>query len=253
MCNDGTFVSELAERMAKPAVLDVGEGELVTVVPEGFRRLEPQVEAQVQPLRIGTLSGLAKYLEDNRDKLAHNEIMVHVENANSVLVRTGLGVDGAGNPRRDTYLAAGCFDMVTQQVGRYCGYEEFVVWLRTAFEGSPERQQLLDIIGSITSSDVREDFDNGITQKVETKKGVAFKDVTAVNPVWALRGFRTFREVTQPASLYLLRIKHGSGGDKPVFMLSECDGRAWELEAMANIGEYLRSATEGIKDLSILV
>ena len=72
-------------------------------------------------------------------------------------------------------------------------------------------------------------------------RGVAFKDASKVSPYWTLLPYRTFREVDQPASLFLLRLSK-SGGDKPRFALYEADGGSWQIEAVERIKSYLEDA-----------
>ena len=84
--------------------------------------------------------------------------------------------------------------------------------------------------------------DDGVTQTVTAKAGVVLsKDVRVPNPV-SLRPYRTFREVLQPASSFVLRLQGGGkASTTPVGALFEADGGAWKVEAMRNISTYLRS------------
>ena len=76
--------------------------------------------------------------------------------------------------------------------------------------------------------------DNGVSQTVEVKAGVSLKQNVEINPRVKLQPFRTFLEVAQPESEYLLRVDEtGRIG------LFEADGGVWKLEAMQNVKEYL--------------
>ena len=73
-----------------------------------------------------------------------------------------------------------------------------------------------------------------MSQRVTAKTGVAtVGNANVPNPV-ALKPFRTFVEVGQPESEFILRLKEGAQVG-----LFQADGGAWELNAMANIAEYL--------------
>ena len=48
--------------------------------------------------------------------------------------------------------------------------------------------------------------DNGVTQTVEARQGVALNALAQVKPRVLLRPFRTFLEVEQPESEFLLRV-----------------------------------------------
>ena len=77
-------------------------------------------------------------------------------------------------------------------------------------------------------------MDNGVTQEVSVRRGVALKEQQTVQPIVHLQPYRTFLEVVQPASDFLLRIdKDGHPA------LYEADGGAWKLEAKRSIAAYL--------------
>jgi hypothetical protein len=63
-----------------------------------------------------------------------------------------------------------------------------------------------------------------------------------------LRPYRTFREIEQPASKFVLRVKRGGEGQKPGCALFEADGGFWKLEAIENIRKYIAS-----KNLNITI
>lgn len=76
--------------------------------------------------------------------------------------------------------------------------------------------------------------DNGVTQEATVKTGVVLKDTVPVKPIVELQPYRTFLEVDQPVSKFLLRVdEHGRAG------LLEADGGAWKLEAKRRIAAWL--------------
>ena len=63
---------------------------------------------------------------------------------------------------------------------------------------------------------------------------MSLKRNVEINPRVKLQPFRTFLEVAQPESEYLLRVdENGRIG------LFEADGGVWKLEAKRNVKEYL--------------
>lgn len=56
------------------------------------------------------------------------------------------------------------------------------------------------------------------------------------NPV-SLIPYRTFKEVDQPASKFVFRMRDGAHG--PEMALFDADGGAWEVAAMQALHEYL--------------
>lgn len=83
--------------------------------------------------------------------------------------------------------------------------------------------------------------DNGVTQTVTARQGVALNAVVNVRPRIKLQPFRTFLEVAQPESEFLLRVDSEKG-----IAFFEADGGIWRLEAKRNIAEYFE---RGLKDL----
>ena len=78
--------------------------------------------------------------------------------------------------------------------------------------------------------------DNGVTQTVEARQGVALNTLVEVKPRVMLRPFRTFLEVEQPESEFLLRVDPDEG-----IGFFEADGRIWKLEAKKNIADYFNT------------
>ena len=76
-------------------------------------------------------------------------------------------------------------------------------------------------------------IDNGVTQTVEARQGVALNAVVEIKPRVMLRPFRTFLEVEQPESEFLLRVEPDEG-----IGFFEADGGIWKLEAKKNIADY---------------
>ena len=90
-------------------------------------------------------------------------------------------------------------------------------------------------------------MDNGINQTTTVKSGVAsLAKATAPNPV-TLRPYRTFTEVVQPSSQFVLRINKDAE-----LALFEADGGKWKLEAIKNIADYLKTGLEDQDNITIL-
>ena len=102
---------------------------------------------------------------------------------------------------------------------------------------------MLELISSFVESEKLEVADNGISQTVTVEKGAAVKskDAVEVNPFVRLAAYRTYTEVEQPETMYLLRVKQGNR-----IALYEADGGRWKLEAQKRVAGYLR---EGLSDL----
>ncbi|MFX4306338.1 hypothetical protein F8N00_13185 [Exiguobacterium sp. A1_3_1] len=107
---------------------------------------------------------------------------------------------------------------------------------------------ILKMVGNLKEDNVRGVGDDGISQAVTMKTGVAtVADVKVVNPV-TLAPYRTFIEVDQPESKFVLRMQNG-----PRVALFEADGGAWKNEAIRNIEDYLMEALSEYNETEKLI
>lgn len=196
----------------------------------------------VSDLTLRSLSGLVDYVKSNFDH--EHKMMIHVESPTKVTVFDALDHD---NDRRVYVTAKAMLPDIT--FGRYQDSESFNIMLQSCFvhvddddeENREDSRLVLKILSSIVEDETVKTVDDGLTQSVVAKTGVATVGEAKVpNPV-TLKPFRTFVEVTQPASEFILRLQKG-----PVAALFEADGAAWELNAMKNIKDHLR---EELKEL----
>lgn len=97
----------------------------------------------------------------------------------------------------------------------------------------PKMQEALDLLSRMTNENSVSTNDNGVTQTVEARQGVALNALIEIKPRVMLRPFRTFLEVEQPESEFLLRVDPDEG-----IGFFEADGGIWKLEAKKNIADY---------------
>lgn len=95
---------------------------------------------------------------------------------------------------------------------------------------------LPDFLSRMTDEKSVSTNDNGVTQTVEARQGVALNALVEVKPRVLLRPFRTFLEVEQPESEFLLRVHPEEG-----IGFFEADGGIWKLEAKKNIADYFNT------------
>jgi hypothetical protein len=74
----------------------------------------------------------------------------------------------------------------------------------------------------------------------------ALTEQAAPRPIVTLKPYRTFREVDQPASEFLFRMK-AVDGKVPTLALFEADGGKWTIDAVDRIAEFFIERLEGIK------
>jgi len=195
------------------------------------KRLFEVLKPDPEPFRIHTLTGIVDFFESNIDDLDLKDILIIVENHNTVLIKSKLEQNTL---KRHSYLSSVCIKN-DFPYRNFMEAESFIIELQSKFEETKERQLLLSIIGNIKEENVRNSGDDGITQTVTAKKGISLsQNIEVPNPI-KLKPYRTFLEVDQPESEFVFRMQSG-----PLCALFESDGGFWKGVAMNRIHRYLK-------------
>ncbi len=183
---------------------------------------------------FSTLTGLVQYLEADCDKLVGQDVMVHVDSPRRVLVV--CGVKGDRNQR--LYYASAVATTSDIKGCTWMPPDEMTVLLNTLCAQTDDRDKAVQLVGNVVAREAVKLEDDGFTQLVSTRAGVQLVEGHEVpNPVM-LAPYRTFSEVAQPASPFLLRFR--GGGERAVeCRLYEAGGALWELEAMQRVAAWL--------------
>ena len=193
------------------------------------------------PLTVRTLSGLVGYLQANVDDLSHDNLLCHVESPTGVVLYSGLQGDFDD---RSAYLVAE-LQQLQLKFNTFMDAETFNIHLQSCFtdpEGvqATDRGLVLKYIANIKSTVENGLSDDGVSQQVTVKTGIAsVGNAVLPNPV-LLRPFRTFTEVVQPVSSFVFRCRQNDECGMQ-FCLVEADGGAWRSTAMASIKLYLEN------------
>lgn len=194
-------------------------------------------------ITLTTLSSLAEYIKSRADRMAEN-MFVHVKSPTCVELFSCLD-----KYRNREHVAKVVAKLPQITVNQYVEAEMFNSALQSKFVDNADKALLLKFTGTVVEGTVQEYGDDGVTQKATIKTGIASKsDAVVPNPV-KLKPYRTFTEVEQPESAFVFRMKSDRGVSCAIF---EADGGAWELEAMENIKQYLKTALEGVDGYIII-
>lgn len=115
-------------------------------------------------------------------------------------------------------------------------FEEAMIALRTRFQHTDDTTYALKLLSDITTGSKVTYNDNGIATSVVTRKGIDLQSNAAIRPIVSLKPYRTFQEVDQPASDFLIRINERG------ILFTEADGGMWKLKARNTIKEYFDAA-----------
>jgi len=228
---DSTFVTAIA------ALVRDGEAQRHVVTVDGIDYWSDTRAAVIKPaaraLAASTLTAVADYLRANPDGLDLDDALVTVDGPAAVTV------SGALRPAtrdREHYLTAVPL-LPKFTFGTYYTQEAFLIALACCFAESEERLALGSMVGHLAAEQSLRLEDDGLTQHVATKAGVARLATVQVPPIIPLTPYRTFQEVAQVTSRFLVRI--GSGEQGPTIALFEADGGAWQVEAHRRVAEWL--------------
>lgn len=233
------FVEKI-ESMAEAKILEIDDLKYST------HKLFPLARPLAPRLELSTLAGIATYLQHNGDGVSalHTMLIVHGEDSVSLI---GPLIDP--ERQRELFVMA-MAERCQFPFGTYLPREDFHVKLMSMFVQTEQRDLLLRYIAGIVQKAEVETTDDGISQRVTAKTGVArVGKVDLPNPI-ALRPYRTFPEVDQPESSFVFRVKQTSDGTDTTMALFEADGGRWKLEAAANIKKWLE---DHIEDARVVV
>ena len=221
------------EKMAGPKVYHIGQEDFASA---SLVRITPKKDFPKSITLTGLDSVCKMVRNEANDLFSGDQILIQVEDYRTVKVFTTL--DG----EMDRCWLYSCeADTPKVRVNDFMTYEEAVVQLRSLFIPSEDLTYLLQLLSGISTESKVTSSDNGVSQTVEAKSGVALTAAVTVRPYVKLQPFRTFLEVPQPESMFLLRLKEG--GNVGLF---ESDGGVWKLEATRNIAGYFE---ENLKEL----
>lgn len=128
--------------------------------------------------------------------------------------------------------------------GQWLSQDQFIIKLLSCCVHSDDRDYLAKLAGNALAEKVGQSQDDGVSQTVNTKHGVHMVGPETVKNILPLHFYRTFREVTQPPTHCLVRLKQAAENVIPQFALFEADGGAWKLEAIENVARFLRAALD---------
>lgn len=220
-------------------ILELARPELVVVGGRQYStsQLRPIEDPEPETLKVHTLSGLIDYYQKNIDGLTPAPV-IHISSHEEVaLISSVFGTF----KQRSVFLIAENLNKTSFRFGQNYNVEEFIVSIQSQFVQDETTAAILKLVGNVKDEKVMNWTDDGVTQAVTAKAGIALvQQVPVPNPI-VLRPFRTFLEIEQPTSPFVFRVKAGNGA-APLCAIHEADGGLWKNAAIFAIREYLKKA-----------
>lgn len=137
---------------------------------------------------------------------------------------------------RETFYEAKATDVPGWEEKVQLPFEEMQIALRTRFQETQDAVYAMKLLSDITTGGKITYNDNGIATSVVTKKGIDLQANESIRPIVTLKPYRTFQEVEQPESTFLIRVSERG------ITFIESDGGMWKLHARETVKEFLEAA-----------
>jgi len=134
------------------------------------------------------------------------------------------------------YIAKATPNNPNIKFGQFMSKEQFIIQLQTCFIETDNKIRLLEMVKLLSEESKVETLDDGIGQQITAQKGVSLRGAINLPPIINLVAYRTYKEVQQVETMYLLRAQ--DGGNLALF---EADGGMWKHEASLRVSLYLRN------------
>lgn len=221
--------------LAAPSTYEI-QGE--TYADRSLEQIRPEIDEPLSTT-MHSLEGIVKVLTEEID-LVNNPVFVQVRGYDCVEVYTAMDI--SKRYKRQCIYTAIPSDVPGWEPETKMPFEQAAIALQTRFQESPDRGYALQLLSQITCGGKVTYNDNGIATNVVTQKGIQLQEQAAIRPLIKLRPYRTFQEVDQPESMFLIRI------DERGISFIEADGGMWKLTARATIKKYFEDNLSALID-----
>lgn len=194
----------------------------------------------IETLRTDNLSSIVNFIKHAWDADLHDmddtvQKIIHVEDAGKVNLYSSVCNECMDRQKFMTAEWAGN----KFPFGQFMDAEKFNILLQTCFMETDDLKVIQQVVGNLRDEAVQNYGDDGVSQSVTIRTGIATVGQVRVPSPAKLRPYRTFLAVEQPASLFILRMREG--GQCALF---EADGGLWRETARQNIRNYFEYELE---------
>lgn len=224
---DKSFLEKI-ELMSVPTVFEI----------DGISRSNQKLYDIRPPMASAfNVRSLNAVLDFCADEMSAERHLLHIVNHSNVAL---CGPMDSVFRTRECFVHASSFEY-DFKFGKYYQVEEFIIALQAQFLQDETTAAIMKLVGNMTKESETTTKDDGVTQRVEAKVGLAkVAEVAVPNPV-SLAPFRTFVEIDQPYSNFVLRLNANHQ-----CALFEADGGSWKIESMKRIRAFLDAGLKAI-------
>ena len=224
---------EKIQELVQP-VIHEQDGETFCIRKDVIEQIFPE-KAAPDMLELYSLDALVKMVKTEAVKTY--ELPIYVSVPSHLRAKCyGQPLGYAEHFERPIIYSAHATDTPGWEENVQLSFEEMQIALRTRFQETSDTNYALKLLSDITTGAKITFNDNGIATSVVTQKGISLQSNEAIRPIVKLKPYRTFQEVEQPESTFLIRISERG------IRFVEADGGMWKLQARNNIKAYLEEA-----------
>lgn len=236
-------IEKLVE-LGKPITLERENGDLLTNA--NLKKYEEPLDLQYAH-DVYSINALLNLIKDEAAiKYPDRKIFIEINDYNRILCYLNV-IDKERNSRVMLYRATETD--VAGVPGGWLDYQTAMIKLKAQFQDTPDKDYLIKLLSKIDVENGVHTEDNGMSQSVTVRTGIAAKGIENVKSICNLKPYRTFMEVEQPASDFLIRIS-----DNQEIQFIEADGGMWKLAAKQTIKAYIETALKDyIEDGQVVV
>lgn len=223
------------QETALPLIREIGGSTFVITSAGDTEEIRPTID-HPDTLTLQSLDALVKLVQTEAVATHGGPLYITIPNHLTVNCFTQPGERGY----RQFFYKAEATDVPGWDAKVSMAFEPTQIALRTRFQDTPDAQYLQRLLSDITTGSHVTLNDSGIATQVVTKKGVALQQNEPIKPIVSLKPYRTFQEIEQPESLFLIRVN-----EREICFI-EADGGMWKLRARETVKAFLE---EKLSDL----
>ena len=220
---------EHIQQTAQQIIHKEGETTFVVTTQGILEELYPVIP-HPDTLSLNSLDALVKLVQSEAAKM---DTPLYITIPNHLTVCCFGQPDANARCFRQVYYEAKATDVPGWGESVQMGFEEMQIALRTRFQETPDAIYAMKLLSDISTGSKVTFNNNGIATSVTAQKGVALQTNEAIRPIVTLRPYRTFQEVEQPESIFLIRVNERG------ISFTEADGGMWKLKARQTVKAFL--------------
>lgn len=216
--------------LANPVVTEVDGVSYLFDKEAGYTQIKPDLD-QVETIALSSLDAMVKFV--TREAVALTDSILFLTIPNHMTVACFTSPDKGSRNLRTYLYNAKATDVPGWDASMKLGFEDAQIALRTRFQHTNDIEYAQKLLSDITTGCKVTYNDNGVATTIVTQQGVALQGKATIRPILNLRPYRTFQEVEQPDSDFLIRVN-----DRYISFI-EADGGMWKLAAREMVKAYL--------------